>query len=146
MGLRAFGLAVISRFEIAAVYFDWLPGLHPKLNLRKRGALRATLNTPAGKLHIINTHLSIYKLEACKQVKALLKGSWLADIAPDEPVLLCGDFNAGPRSGVYKLVARHFTDVQRAVNNGRSPRPTFHSRSPYWRIDHIFRFIDTIRM
>lgn len=137
-GLHAFGLAVISRFKIAAAYFDWLPNLSEKINLRKRAALRVTLDTPAGNLHIVNTHLSIYRLEGRKQARALLAGSWLEDIPADEPVILCGDFNAGPASITYRMFSRQYTDVQKAVNNGQKPKPTFHSRSTLWRIDHIF--------
>ena len=137
-GLRAFGLAVISRFKIRDAHFDWLPNLHPRLNMRKRAALRVTLDTPAGNLHVVNTHLSIYKLESYKQAKALLAGSWLDEISADEPVILCGDFNAGPTSTTYRMISRSFTDVQKALNNGRRPKPTFHARSTHWRIDHIF--------
>jgi endonuclease/exonuclease/phosphatase family metal-dependent hydrolase len=137
-GLRAFGLAVISRYDIVDVHFDWLPRLHPRLNLRKRGAVRVTLDTNGGKIHVINTHLSVYKLEGYKQIKALLAGSWFSGIAPDEPVILCGDFNAGPSSIIYKTATRRFTDVQKAMNNDHKPKATFHSRSSFWRIDHLF--------
>jgi endonuclease/exonuclease/phosphatase family metal-dependent hydrolase len=137
-GLRAFGLAVITRFDIADVHFDWLPSLYPRLNLRKRGALRVTLDTNIGRIHVINTHLSVYKMEGYKQIKALLAGSWFSGIGTDEPVILCGDFNAGPASIIYKAVTSCFTDVQKTMNNGRRPKATFHSRSSFWRIDHLF--------
>jgi endonuclease/exonuclease/phosphatase family metal-dependent hydrolase len=136
-GLRAFGLSVISRFKIADAHFGWLPSLYPRLNMRKRGALRATLCTPGGIIHVINAHLSVYKLESYKQIKALMAGSWFADIGPGDPVILCGDFNAGPSSLVYKTATRNLVDVQKALDNGHKPKPTFHSRSTYWRIDHI---------
>jgi len=57
-GLHAFGLAILSRFSFEEYYYDWLPNLHPKLNPRKRGAIRATLQTPVGPIYCFNTHLS----------------------------------------------------------------------------------------
>jgi endonuclease/exonuclease/phosphatase family metal-dependent hydrolase len=138
MGLRAFGLAVISRFEIVGSRFDWLPGLHTMLNLRRRGALQVTLKTAIGDIHLINTHLSVYKLERNIQVKDLLSSRWVGKLPREEPLILCGDFNAGPRSSAYGLLSSKLNDVQNALPAGIPPQPTFHARSPYRRIDHIF--------
>jgi endonuclease/exonuclease/phosphatase family metal-dependent hydrolase len=91
-----------------------------------------------GRIHVVNTHLSVYKLEAWMQAKALLAGDWFAGIGVDQPVILCGDLNAGPFSGVYRTLARQFTDVQTLSGVGLTPEPTFHARSTHWRIDHIF--------
>ena len=49
-----------------------------------------------------------------------------------------GDLNAGSLSAVYRKLTRHLVDVQKALNDPRFPTPTFHSRSPTFRIDHIF--------
>jgi endonuclease/exonuclease/phosphatase family metal-dependent hydrolase len=53
-------------------------------------------------------------------------------------VILCGDFNAGPGSFVYKTLCRHLFDIQKVYKNRRYPRPTFASWLPVRRIDHIF--------
>jgi endonuclease/exonuclease/phosphatase family metal-dependent hydrolase len=137
-GLRAFGLAVLSRFPFVECYCDWLPNLYPKLNPRKRGAIRATLQTPCGIIHIFNTHLSLYKLERKRQLKALLGESWLLSVSRNEPVIFCGDLNAGALSKTYRNLAKHLIDVQKASGDPMLPKPTFHSRSPVFRIDHIF--------
>lgn len=137
-GLRAFGLAVITRFEIKDSRFDWLPGLHAMLNLRRRGALQVSLRTAIGDIHLINTHLSVYKMERNMQVKDLLSSRWIGKLPREEPLIVCGDFNAGPRSSAYGLLSSKLKDVQNALPAGVPPRPTFHARSPHRRIDHIF--------
>jgi len=139
-GLRAFGLAVLSRFPIAESHGGLLPQLYARLKPRKRAALRATLQSPAGPLHIINAHLSLFKLERRRQLKTLLGRDWLASVPTGEPVIFCGDLNAGPLSGTYRKLSRHLTDVQKAikVTEGAAAHATFHSRSPLFRIDHIF--------
>jgi len=137
-GLHAFGLAVLTRFPFIASFYDWLPNLYPKLKPRKRGAVRATLQTPAGPVHLFNTHLSVYKLERWKQMRALLNRKWLLSIPENEPVIFCGDLNAGAASNTYRTLTKRFIDVQRAANPPERPKPTFHAKSPFFRIDHIF--------
>jgi endonuclease/exonuclease/phosphatase family metal-dependent hydrolase len=139
-GLRAFGLALLSRFSFIESHYNLLPNLYPRLNPRKRGAVRVSLQTPAGPLHVINVHLSLFKLERRKQVKTLLGRDWLAAVPTNEPAILCGDMNAGPLSKTYHTLSRHLTDVQKEIKStrGAASQPTFHSRSPLFRIDHIF--------
>jgi len=139
-GLRAFGLAILSRFALIEAHHDLLPNLYPRLKPRKRGAVRASLQTPTGPLHVINAHLSLFKAERHQQLKTLLDRDWLAAVPADEPVILCGDMNAGPLSKTYRSLCRHLNDVQKEIQGpGRVvPQPTFHSRSPLFRIDHIF--------
>jgi len=137
-GLHVFGLAVLSRFSLVDSYYDWLPNLYPKLNPRRRGAIRATFKTPAGYVHCINTHLSHFKLERRMQLNVLLSKYRPSATPEEEPLVLCGDLNAGPLSATYRKLSRHFIDVQKAIKDPRLPRPTFHSRSPLFRIDHIF--------
>jgi endonuclease/exonuclease/phosphatase family metal-dependent hydrolase len=132
-GLRRFGLAVLSRFPIVDVDRQPLPNLFSLFNPRQRGALHARLETPAGRVHLVNTHLSLFKLERRLQLAALLAGGALAD----DPLVLCGDLNAGPLSTTYKKLSRRLTDVQTAATGGRAAA-TYHARSPVFRIDHIF--------
>jgi endonuclease/exonuclease/phosphatase family metal-dependent hydrolase len=73
-------------------------------------------------------------------LKALLGKEWLATVPKAEPVIFCGDMNAGPLSGTYRALSRQMTDVQKDANKSRSipMQPTFHAWSPVFRIDHIF--------
>ena len=139
-GLHAFGLAILSRFTIMESHRGILPQLYPRLKPRKRAAVQASLQTPAGPLHILNAHLSLFKLERRRQLKALLGRDWLASVPAGEPVIFCGDLNAGPLSKTYRTLSRHLTDVQKKLKGprGAASQPTFHSRSPVFRIDHIF--------
>ncbi len=139
-GLRAFGLAILSRYALDNCYCNFLPSLYPGLKPRKRAAIRVGIPTPMGMINIINAHLSLFKLERRMQLEALLGQEWLAAIPPDEPIIFCGDLNAGPLSGTYRTLSRRFTDVQKDANESRSTplQPTFHAWSPLFRIDHIF--------
>ena len=141
-GYQKYGLAVLSRFKCVDVHYDWLPTLYPqlKLNLQKRGCIRATLQTPAGAVLFFNTHLGLYRLERRRQLRALLGEKWLAARLQSQtaPVIFCGDFNAGPLSPIYRGLSRSLSDVQRAATNPGHTRATFPSPSPLLRIDHIF--------
>jgi endonuclease/exonuclease/phosphatase family metal-dependent hydrolase len=139
-GLHAFGLAILSRFAFNGCHHDVLPNLYPRLKPRKRGAIRASIQTPAGPIHVFNTHLSLFKLERRKQLKTLMGQDWLSAVPKDEPVIFCGDLNAGPLSKTYHTLSRHLTDVQKDLKNPcpSTLQPTFHSKSPLFRIDHIF--------
>jgi endonuclease/exonuclease/phosphatase family metal-dependent hydrolase len=53
-------------------------------------------------------------------------------------MILCGDFNAGPGSFVYKTLAKYLDDIQKVYKARRYPRATFASWFPVRRIDHIF--------
>jgi endonuclease/exonuclease/phosphatase family metal-dependent hydrolase len=139
-GLHKFGLAILSRFPFNRCHCIFLPNLYPRLKPRKRGSIRASIQTPAGPINLINTHLSLFKLERRKQLKTLLGESWLMAVPEDEPVVICGDMNAGPLSKTYRTLSRYLTDVQKDLKDSRSHvfQPTFHSKSPLFRIDHIF--------
>ena len=136
-GLRRFGLAVLSRFPIAGFDRLRLPNVYPLLNPRKRGVLRARLETPAGPICLLNTHLSLFRLERRLQLNALMDEGGVTVVPANEPLVLCGDLNSGPSSDTYKQVSRLLTDVQNASNSG-PVEATFHAKSPFFRIDHIF--------
>ena len=139
-GLRTFGLAILSHFPLAESHGGLLPQLYARLKPRKRAAVRASHQTPVGPQHIFNAHFSLFKLERRRQLKTLLGRDWLASVPAGEPVIFCGDFNAGPLSKTYRTLSRHLADVQKEIKGqgGAASQPTFHSRSPLFRIDHIF--------
>jgi endonuclease/exonuclease/phosphatase family metal-dependent hydrolase len=136
-GLRRFGLAVLSRFPFVGFDRVRLPNVYPLLNPRKRGALRTRLETPVGPINLINTHLSLFRLERRLQLKALMVEDEFTAVPANEPLVFCGDLNSGPLSETYKQVSRLLTDVQTASNCGPL-EATFHAKSPFFRIDHVF--------
>ena len=131
---------MLSRFKCRDVHYDWLPTLNPKLklNLQKRGCIRMTFQTPAGPIHFFNTHLSLYRLERRRQIRALTGSDWLEALPPESAVIFCGDLNAGPLSPVYRRLSRILLDVQKGLKNPAKPKPTFPSFRPLFRIDHMF--------
>ena len=139
-GDQKYGLAVLSRFKIIDIQFDWLPTLYPKLKLglQKRGCIRTTLQTPAGPVLFFNTHLSLYRLERRRQIRTLMGNDWLAALPPGAAIIFCGDLNAGPFSPVYLRLSRRLFDVQKGLKNPGRPKATFPSRRPLLRLDHMF--------
>jgi endonuclease/exonuclease/phosphatase family metal-dependent hydrolase len=102
-----------------------------------RGALWASVNVAGGEIQIINTHLGVRGPERLRQIEALLGPDWLGHSACHEPVIVAGDLNAIPRSRVYRRVAAHLRDAQTWLGTSRQ-RPTYPSRAPLLRLDHVF--------
>ena len=83
-----------------------------------------------------------YRTLSSGQTAALLGKEWLAHPDCKDPVLLLGDFNATSRYACYGQIAHRLRDAQLALQKqqGRAGRaiPTFPSRFPVLRIDHVF--------
>lgn len=102
-----------------------------------RGALWAAVDLGGTELHVFNTHLGLRRRERVRQVVELLGPKWLgSDKCRSAFSILLGDLNAVPRSLAYRHVAGRLRDAQ--VEAGRRPWPTFPSRFPLLRIDHVF--------
>lgn len=136
-GRHAFGLAILCRYPIEKSDFMLLPNLYSGLKMRKRGVMQVRLRTPMGNVHLINTHLSVFKLERYLQLGYVLDWNRLSNLSLIEPVIFCGDLNANPTSLIYRMLSRHLNDVQTGPNAFGKPQPTFPSKSPIFRIDHI---------
>ena len=139
-GDQKYGLAILSCFPFQDVRVGRLPRLYPKLklNLQKRGVMWAILKTSSGPMHFFNTHLSVHGLERRIQSQALLGKDWLMAVPKEEPLVFCGDLNAGPLSPVYRRLSRYLMDVQKTPNRSKRSKPTFPSQRPLFRIDHMF--------
>lgn len=103
-----------------------------------RGILRATLDAPPGRLHVLNTHLDAsrddhYRQQEVRQLVALaerLRGA-------GEAVMLGGDLNAEPGSPVIRvLTAAGWRDAWTECGSGEGL--TFPSRASVKRIDYLF--------
>ena len=94
-----------------------------------------TLKLPAVSIHVFNTHLGLFTLERRLQMRFLMGHQWLGGLDTIEPIVFCGDLNAGPRSSVYRRLSRKLTDVQTFCSPSKA---TYSSRQPLFRIDHIF--------
>ena len=134
-----YGLAILSRFPIHDLNCGCLPAAFAAKSVENRGVMMARIASPLGHLRVLNTHLGLRAKDRKLQAAALAGSRWVCnDPASNVPVILCGDFNSGPGSVVYKTLSRHLADIQKVYKNRRYPRPTFASWLPVRRIDHIF--------
>lgn len=133
-----YGIAIFSKFPFTIVKAAHLTGAKRRIFREARGAIWVQLEFDGRRpLHFINTHFGLGGEEKRRQVEQLLGRDWLGEIPEDEPVILCGDFNSGPRSTVFRRLLHRFRDVQLAADNHK-PRSTFTSVKPFMRIDHVF--------
>jgi endonuclease/exonuclease/phosphatase family metal-dependent hydrolase len=133
-----YGIAIFSKFPFTIVKAAHLTGAVRRIFREARGAIWVQLEFDGRRpFHFINTHFGLGGEEKRRQAEQLLGRDWLGDIPEGEPVILCGDFNSGPRSTVFRRLQQRFSDVQLAADNHK-PRSTFTSMKPFMRIDHIF--------
>jgi endonuclease/exonuclease/phosphatase family metal-dependent hydrolase len=136
-GGEQYGLAIISRYALRHVQSGHLTAADGRLRREARGAMWVTVDAPSGPVHVINTHFGLRREERLRQAAVLLGNEWLGQVPADEPVVLCGDMNAGPKSPVCRSLAGRLIDAQTRAPNFR-PRATFISTMPVRRLDHIF--------
>lgn len=134
---EAYGDCVLSRLPMRLVKSEILPSLPDGNSHEPRGALWVAVELGEHTIHLVNTHLGLSGRERLLQMQALLGPQWLGRLDHAEPVVLCGDFNASPRSRVWKLCAQRYRDVQMELSH-YVPRGTWFSHYPFVRIDHIF--------
>ncbi|RDJ03850.1 endonuclease/exonuclease/phosphatase family protein [Rhizobium grahamii] len=102
-----------------------------------RGAIWLEVTVHGHRVNVINTHLGLRARDRMQQLATLLGEEWMGSAAFGAlPAIICGDLNAVASSSVYRRLAQRFKDAQLLA--GRKPRPTFPSRFPILRLDHIF--------
>ncbi len=121
-----FGIAVLSRFPLAAADVSLLPMETDE----QRVALRVTLHTSPA-VHLVNTHLSVNGPERLRQAERVSR--LLAEC--DGPRLLMGDMNDVPDSPVVSTLRAGLTDLFDAT--GMGDPLTFSVKSPNRRIDYL---------
>ena len=132
-----YGDAILTHLPLRLVKAAALPGLKGHAWLEPRGALWVALELDGVEFQVINTHLGLLPRERLAQAEALLGEEWLGHPDCRAPVVLCGDFNALPRSAVCRRLRRRLDDAQTRIERHR-PRATFFGRFPTARIDHVF--------
>lgn len=137
-----YGIAVLSRWPIER------DGVRPLVidppqeraggSYEPRGALAVTVATPAGALHVLNTHLDAsgddrYRRQEVAQVAAMADSlQQLGGL-----VLIGGDFNAEPGTPVIEaMMAAGWRDAWSACGSGDGN--TFPAADPVKRIDYLF--------
>lgn len=138
-GKEGYGLAVLSALPMETVRQGRLPAPERKKPREGRGAMWIRLREAGGRtVNLVNTHLGLRAAERRLQVEGLLGEEWLGGVSAEEPTILCGDFNAGRRSYVYRRICSRLIDVQCAPGIHKPPRATFWSFYPILCLDHIF--------
>lgn len=127
-----YGDAILTALPTKVIHAGPLPSVG-----EPRGAIWVAVDLGGVTLQVFNTHLGLRRRERIRQVSTLLGPEWLGSPeCRDRPTLVMGDFNAVPSSVPYRMLARHGRDA--LVETGARIRPTFHSRFPVFRLDHIF--------
>ncbi len=152
-GEVAFGLAVLSRWPIAASEARSLPSFPGVDELRV--LLKAEVDGPRGRFELYTTHLNWRYDESHVrqlQVKALAEAVAASD-GRTYPAIVCGDFNADPQSDeIRMLTGRAAVPVPRLVFHdawevaGDGPGDTWSNANPFAardleperRIDYVF--------
>jgi endonuclease/exonuclease/phosphatase family metal-dependent hydrolase len=125
-----YGNAILSRHPALPVRGACLPRLGHRLE--PRAMQWARIEAPEFTLNVLNTHLGLDEHERRLQAEAIL-AEWLEGALTSGPTVLCGDFNAGEASHVYRRLTGSMRDAQRSF-----PRQgTFPSLLPVFRIDHV---------
>ena len=132
-----YGIAILTRHPSNIVKSENLPSPSPGPAFEKRSALWVSVEVDGHAVQVVNAHLSLRSRERRAQATALLGSDWIGHPDCGDPAILLGDFNAPPYSRSYRLFASHLRDVQMSHSNGE-PLPTFHTRAPVLRLDHVF--------
>lgn len=137
-GSEKYGLAILAGIPMEKIRVGRLPAVLAKKPKELRGVMWVRLKTCHGPVNMINTHLGLSAKERRLQIGTLLGKKWLESLADNEPVIFCGDFNAGPRSYVYRQICKRFRDVQVNKKERGLKKATFFSLYPLFCLDHIF--------
>jgi endonuclease/exonuclease/phosphatase family metal-dependent hydrolase len=142
---RLFGNLILSKYRITQVHRHLLPWPSDPANPpgMPRGAIEVVLDTPIGKLRVLNTHLEYYSLAQrmaqVRQLKYLHREACeRARLAPPEPTLdapfqfgvrpgtaiQCGDFNMTPESPEYQQLLAPDEDALPLVDTWRAVHPS----------------------
>ncbi|HEY9058385.1 MAG TPA: endonuclease/exonuclease/phosphatase family protein [Aurantimonas sp.] len=132
-----YGDAILTRFPSRLMRAGPLPGLAARPKLEPRGALWVSVEAGGKQLQVINTHFGLNGGERLRQAETVLGDDWLGHPECRDPVVLVGDFNAVPRSRVYRQLAQGLSEACHLAGNC-DPGATFPSRLPLLRIDHAF--------
>ena len=127
-----YGDAILTALPSSLVKADALPSLG-----EPRGAIWLEVLVDGRSVHVFNTHFGLRRRERLAQVETLFGPDWLgSERCRNLPRILMGDFNAVPSSQVYKNLVQTMRDADQPIAGRR--RPTFPSRFPLLRLDHIF--------
>ena len=133
----AYGDAILTAYPCTLAKAGLLPTLKSRPFVEPRGALWVSVHVGGAEIQVFNTHLGLLEALRLQQLGGLLGPDWIGHPDCREPVILAGDFNAIPGSCAYKRLAACLRDAQTGLGKPR-PQPTYPSRAPLLRLDHVF--------
>jgi endonuclease/exonuclease/phosphatase family metal-dependent hydrolase len=136
-GDEHYGDAILSRYPMQLRQAQELPSVTTRVCPESRAAIWMEVETPFGKIQVINTHLGLGRRERFMQAELLVGAEWLGRVGANDPLVLMGDLNSLPGSPPYQLLARALRDTRTLI----TPPPrlrTFPARFPVLAVDHIF--------
>jgi len=134
---ECYGNAILSRYPLKIVRAGRIGTLRKNSKLEPRGAIWAQIIVDGQPIEFISTHLGLKRWEQLEQTEALLGPDWLGHPDCGEEVILCGDLNSFPGSPVCRQFSQRLSDAQQGLDS-HTPHPTWYSRYPVGRIDHVF--------
>ncbi|MDB6118379.1 MAG: metal-dependent hydrolase, partial [Verrucomicrobiaceae bacterium] len=135
------GDAILCRWPMHLRKAAHLPTVRAWLAFEMRGALWVSVDSPAGPLQVINTHLGLSGAERLAQINAIMGPDWLGHPACGGPAIFCGDLNALARSAIVRsVVAAGYRHA--AMSDGQKIEGTFPSVRPLLTLDHVFASAD----
>ena len=134
-----YGLALLTVYPVSHLECCYLPAVRSRKPKERRGFMAARIHTPDSGFNVVNTHFGLNPSDRKIQLESLLTDSLLRNtFGKGDGLILCGDFNCGPRSPVYRKIVTRFNDVQTFYARKGYPKSTFFSWYPFLRLDHIF--------
>lgn len=137
-----YGLALLSRYPIRAHRLMPLPNDPPQPRAggsrEPRGALHAEVETPAGVLHVLNTHIDASANDQWRRQEATRLVAIADSIrASGAPLIIGGDLNSTPESAVQEIIrGAGLRDAWTLCGEGQEL--TFPARQPVKRIDYLY--------
>jgi endonuclease/exonuclease/phosphatase family metal-dependent hydrolase len=136
-----YGIAALSRWPIEESETVPLPtDPHADRGVKMyepRVAIHIVVSAPAGRLHVVGTHLGAEGVSTFRdQEAAVLLEHLRAHVPAADPLVIGGDFNSTPDSDVHSLFSAAFEDSWEACGSGNGY--TFPADSAVRRIDYIY--------
>ena len=130
-----YGDAILTQWPMRLIRKGQLPATN--VQREPRGAIWVEVALPDGRrIQVMNTHLSIYPGERKLQAEAMAN-DWVMEAMKCGTTIVCGDFNAHPRSQSYQCLNNLLHDAQ-TYDLTDAPELTWFSSLPLARIDHVF--------
>lgn len=123
-----YGNLIVSRYPIIRAQAHTM---ETTFDVEPRNAIDALIETPHGRIRLLNTHLSLSPFERATEVPRLIELVKKVEDEERAPVLLMGDLNIwNPKSRLLKFLDGKLISVLTG--------PTFPARLPFLKLDRVW--------